>query len=126
MLLQLSWRYAVGIPKSAAEVAGILEPPPSAYRSDGLVAVGRRSNFSPSSLETLRNDPLDQLHASRIAQFVQIPDRNTVGPGNGDRCEISVGQVPADIGEHPGGQRIGQHGAGRALVGGSRHDERSQ
>src|SRR5271165_5585693 len=112
MLLQLSRRYPIGTPKSAAEVAWVFEPPLLADQGDGSVALGRRCEVSPSSFKTLCNDPLDQPHAGGIAQFVEIPDGNAVGTGNGDRCEISVGQVLADIGKYPGCKGISQRRSG--------------
>ena len=48
-----------------------------------------------------------------------------MGTGNGDRCEISVGQVLADVGKYPGCQGISQRRSGRLLFAGGGHDERS-
>src|SRR3954463_16413612 len=98
MPFQLSRRHAIGVPKTATEMTRIFEAPLVSDQCDGL---GRRvwgAEAPAGSFESLLDDPLDEPDTGIITELVEVPDRDTVRPGDRSRREAAVGQVLPDMG----------------------------
>src|SRR3954469_9462563 len=101
MPLQLSRRHAISSPEAATEMARILEAPRVRDEGDGLGPRLWRAEAQAGPFESLLDDPLAEPDVGSVKEFVEVPDRDVVRPGDRSRREAAVGEVLPDIGHDP-------------------------